>query len=190
MLAGGSSMTGGIPVIRSGAPGDAARLAVLGAQVWMHTYATEGVSAVIAAHVSAEFTEARFAALLSSDAHGVLVAESGRHLIGYAVLAWHAVCPSDPAARLELVTLHVQAHFARRGIGTALLRHSEREARCRTERIWLMVNAANDPAVAFYASQGYAKIGTAYFELGDEKHENHVLARGATSVENVNRGIA
>jgi ribosomal protein S18 acetylase RimI-like enzyme len=41
--------------------------------------------------------------------------------------------------------------------------------------LWLTVNAKNDRAIAFYARQGYTKVGTAYFVLGEGRHENHVL---------------
>lgn len=48
--------------IRSGRPGDARRLAVLATQVWLHTYATDGVTDEILQHVLSEFTVERFLA--------------------------------------------------------------------------------------------------------------------------------
>lgn len=48
--------------IRSGRPGDARRLAVLATQVWLHTYATDGVTDEISAYVLSEFTVERFLA--------------------------------------------------------------------------------------------------------------------------------
>jgi hypothetical protein len=41
--------------------------------------------------------------------------------------------------------------------------------------LWLAVNEKNARAIAFYAHQGYAKVGTTYFALGEGRHENHVL---------------
>jgi hypothetical protein len=38
------------------------------------------------------------------------------------------------------------------------------------------VNATNSRAIAFYDRKGYAKVGMAYFVLGAERYENHVLA--------------
>ena len=55
--------------IRHAELADAPRLAVLAAQVWMHTYATQGVSAVIADYVLAELTPQAFAAKLSDPAN-------------------------------------------------------------------------------------------------------------------------
>ena len=48
--------------IRSGRPGDARRLAVLATQVWLHTYATDGVTDEISQYVLSEFTVERFLA--------------------------------------------------------------------------------------------------------------------------------
>ena len=79
-------------VIRAGRPADAPLLAALSTQVFLHTYATRGVSAAIAAHVLAEFTPAKLQAWLVSDTVAVLVAEKNAHLVGYARLALGAVC--------------------------------------------------------------------------------------------------
>ena len=167
--------------VRPGNPGDADRLAVLGAQVWMHTYATQGVTQVIAEYVVREFSTTALAAILASSSFKhVAVAEIGASIVGYAVLAFSTPCPSDPKVQVELVTLHVQEHFSRQGVGSALLHYAQRLAQERASRLWLMVNAKNVPAIAFYEKRGYTKVGTAYFELGGKKHENHVLtSRGA-----------
>ena len=170
------------PVFRNGEPRDAAQLAALGMQVWLHTYATAGISNTIARYVLAEFTPAKFDALIASDAAQVLVAEVGDHLVGYAVVNFGAVCPARAASTTELATLYVQAHFARRGLGARLLEHADALARSRSQGgLWLTVNAQNHAAIAFYARHGYARAGTAYFELGDARHENHVLVAAQTS---------
>jgi ribosomal protein S18 acetylase RimI-like enzyme len=53
---------------------------------------------------------------------------------------------------------------------------AETEAKQRSNGVlWLAVNAKNARAIAFYAHQGYAKVGTTYFALGEGRHENHVL---------------
>ena len=62
-------------VIRQAQPDDAPRLAVLATQVWMHTYATQGVSPVIADYVLAELAPQSFVAKLGNPAITILVAE-------------------------------------------------------------------------------------------------------------------
>lgn len=166
-------------VLRAGQPADAPLLAALGTQVFLHTYATHGISQVIARHVLAEFTPAKFQAWLTSDTAAVLVAEKNAHLVGYARLAFDAVCPVPGAGTVELATLYVQGRFMGRGVGAALLAQARARALQRTHhRPWLTVNAQNLGAIAFYVAQGCSKIGTAQFLLGGESHPNDVLAIG------------
>lgn len=163
-------------IIREGVPSDAERLAVLATQVWLHTYATDGVSRVIARYVLSELSVNKFQACLLRESSTVLVAEVSENILGYAVVNFGVPCPSG-SPTVEVASLYVQEHFARKGIGSSLLFESQRVACRRTgnSAIWLMVNAENWRAIAFYEKHGFRKTGTAYFELGGEKHENHVL---------------
>jgi ribosomal protein S18 acetylase RimI-like enzyme len=162
--------------VRSAAAGDTERIAALGVQVWLHTYATKGISQEIAMYVLEEFTAAKMSVLLTNDPVFVLVAEVEGNVVGYAALRIGAVCPSNPKVQVELSTLYVQEHFARQGLGSNLLGRAEEVARQRIDSaLWLKVNAANLPAIAFYSSHGYTKVGTACFDLGSASHENYVF---------------
>ena len=162
--------------IRSGRSEDADRLAVLAAQVWLHTYATGGITADIAEYVLRELTPEKYSAMLSDPTCEVFVAANGESLIGLAVVKFGAPCPAGDSSSSELRTLYVQAHFAGIGVGKSLLRAAETAARHRSNDVlWLTVNAKNARAIAFYAHQGYTKVGTTYFVLGEGRHENHVL---------------
>lgn len=163
-------------VVRPGRPGDAARLAALATQVFLHTYATQGISSAISDHVLSEFTPQKFTAWLGSETTRIVAAEEGAHLVGYARIDFGAVCPERSASTAELATLYVQEHFAGQGVGSALLARAEALVGQRTgQPLWLTVYAQNASAIAFYAARGYSTIGTAWFLLGGERHENHVL---------------
>jgi GNAT superfamily N-acetyltransferase len=166
--------------IRPARPQDTETLSALATQVWLHTYATEGVSSVIANYVLSEFAPERFAALLAELSAGVFVAERGENLLGYAVVKASAACPIPSVFGAELATLYVQRPFLGKGVGALLLKHVERWAaeRMRTP-IWLKTNSQNGRAIAFYAKHGYTKVGITYFELGNETHENVVLVGAA-----------
>jgi diamine N-acetyltransferase len=168
------------PNIREGVSADAERLSVLATQVWLHTYATDGIDTVVARYVRSELSVDKFTHLLAEQHMTVLVAEIGPNIVGYAVVNAGAMCPSADCT-VEVGSLYVQEHFARRGIGSALLAESRRVAhrRAGSATVWLKVYARNWPAIAFYRKHGLVKTGTAYFELGGEKHENHVLLGAA-----------
>lgn len=171
------------PSLRDAQPSDANCLAVLAAQVWLHTYATQGVSHEIARYVLSELSVGKFAALLDDPDVRIVVAHGGENLVGFACIRLGAACPSDPGATVELQTLYVQEPFTGQGVGRSLLTAAEGKAREHASGpLWLTVNAQNARAIAFYARQGYAKVGTTVFVLGQGRHENHVLVGKKTSL--------
>jgi diamine N-acetyltransferase len=162
--------------IRSGRSEDADRLAVLATQVWLHTYAISGITADIAEYVLHELTPEKYRAILNDPKRQVFVAARGESLAGLAVVKFGIPCPAGNYSSAELQTLYVQEHFVGCGAGKSLLRAAETEARQRSNGVlWLTVNAKNARAIAFYAQQGYTRVGTTYFVLGEGRHENHVL---------------
>jgi ribosomal protein S18 acetylase RimI-like enzyme len=162
--------------IRRGRSEDADRLAVLATQVWLHTYATSGITADIAEYVLLELTPEKFRVVLHDPTCQVFVAASGESLAGLAVVKFGILCPAGQHSSAELKTLYVQEHFLGCRAGKSLLRSAEAEARQRSNGVlWLTLNAKNARAITFYAHQGYTKAGTTYFVLGKGHHENHVL---------------
>ncbi|MGF6764714.1 ribosomal protein S18 acetylase RimI-like enzyme [Paraburkholderia sp. GAS33] len=160
--------------IRPGGAEDSARIAVLGAHVWVHTYATAGVSDVIAQYVLTTFTSEKILVLMNDPGIVVLVAEAEGGLAGYIVMrfgSYHADVP------IEIETLYIQDSFAGRGVGSALLTQARDTAAARTgnRAVWLIVNSQNEKAISFYRSRGMTQEGIAYFELGGVKHENKVM---------------
>lgn len=163
-------------VIRCGIPADANALAVLATQVWLHTYATDGVSTDIAEYVLAELTPAKYSATLKAPMSRLFVAEHENSVIGFATVALDVQCPASDRSTAELQTLYVQEHFTGNGVGKSLLRAAEAAARKeRDSLLWLTANAKNSRAIGFYEHLGYSKIGTAYFAVGAGRHENHLL---------------
>jgi ribosomal protein S18 acetylase RimI-like enzyme len=170
--------------IRRAQPADANRLAVLAAQVFLHTYAIDGISPAIAQYVLDELTPAKFTALLQNPGVFTSVAETGDNLLGFAVIHLSSVCPNANDATVELQTLHIQDHFVGKGIGRSLLAKVQELARLGADsRLWLTVDAKNAKAIAFYQRQGYEKVGTKEFVLGGVGHENHVLVGPGQSTQ-------
>ena len=162
--------------VRPGQPEDAENLTALAIQVWLHTYATQGISSTISSYVLSEFTPKRFAALLSEPTSALFVAEKDDNLLGYAVVKGDTPCPVRSASKSELATLYVQGPFMGKGVGALLLKQAERWAMERAgTSVWLKTNPQNSRAIAFYAKHGYTKVGITFFELGGEKYKNLVL---------------
>jgi diamine N-acetyltransferase len=155
-------------------PKDAARVAVLGTHVWVHTYAAAGVSDVIAQYVLRTFTIERIRILVNDPDAVMLLAEVEGNLAGYIVMRFGS---QHADISTEIETLYIQESFSGRGIGSSLLTHARgiAESRAGNRAFWLIVNSKNEKAISFYHSRGMAQEGIAYFELGGIKHENKVM---------------
>lgn len=162
--------------IRSANSDDAEKLAALAIQVWLHTYATAGISSAIAAYVLSVFSKEKFLSRLMEKSSSIFVAEFNKNLVGYAICDANAHCPAIPNTKVELSTLYVQAHFSSRGIGSSLLQQAEAWAKQQADTaLWLTVNSQNARAKAFYTKHGYTSVGITHFRLGQEDHENDVM---------------
>jgi len=163
--------------IRPATADDAPALAALSIQVWLSTYATEGVNDLLARYVLDEFTPSRFITWMHDASTALLVAEADAGLTGYARLRFGAPQALAPLVDTELCTLYVQEPFTRAGVGSALLDQARTTVRARTggDAMWLTVNARNRRACDFYEKHGFAAKGTSWFVLGEDRHENHVL---------------
>ncbi len=87
--------------VRLGVAEDAGRLAVLAAQVWLHTYATDGISTEIADYMLSHLTPETYAQLLRDASTQVLVALHVHHMVGLAVVRFNMPCPDHPALTAE-----------------------------------------------------------------------------------------
>ncbi|MDP9881165.1 ribosomal protein S18 acetylase RimI-like enzyme [Variovorax boronicumulans] len=167
-----------LATVRPATAADAHTLAALAIQVWLDTYATDGVNDVLGRYVLSTFTPAAFAAWSESPHVALRVAQVGDQLVGYALLQFGAAQPLVPGCDTELRTLYVQSPFQRSGVGSMLLREARSAAHARTgsDGLWLAVYTKNPRAVAFYEKQGLVAMGLTQFMLGGKPHDNHVMA--------------
>ncbi|MCU0938084.1 MAG: GNAT family N-acetyltransferase [Burkholderiaceae bacterium] len=172
-------MSGEPPTLRPAQAADALPLRVLGQQVFLDTYATEGIRPSLAREVLETFSERETQAALADAGSCIRVAERDGHLVGFAHLRLRALQALAPAGvQAELLRLYVQAPFAGRGLGRALLADVERRAREGGATVlWLTVWVHNARARAFYARHGFSDCGSTWYEFEGERHENRVLAR-------------
>lgn len=165
-------------LIREARIPDAQNLAALSIQVWLHTYAREGIRDVFARYVFTEFTADRFTQAIGNEQKQLIVAEVADHLVGYIRLDFEAKCPIRGISQPEIETLYVQEHFAGRGVGSALLDKALELCKSRNHgQLWLLVNQQNLTAYRFYESKLFQRIGTVDFELESERHANDVLIK-------------
>jgi hypothetical protein len=98
---------------RTAVAADALCLSVLATQVFLDTYATQGIRPAIAREVRQYLSEEAFTEILAQPRRVILLAEIEAHLIGFAQLTQdrthERLPPESPAA--ELNRLYVQRPF-------------------------------------------------------------------------------
>jgi diamine N-acetyltransferase len=169
--------------LRPATQDDVLCLSVLAMQVFLDTYATEGIRTAIAREVLATYSQASFTAALADPRSRICVAERADHvgynLVGFAQItlgATHDLAP--PGRQAELLRLYVQEPFTGKRIGTALLQAAEEIARADgAEVLWLTPWVHNHRAIAFYLRRGYQDFGLTHFVFEGESHENRVHAK-------------
>ena len=125
-------------------------------QVFLDTYATEGIRPAIAREVLSSYSEASFTNALMDDGSHIEVAEVKGHLVGFAQVTFDATHELSPAGtQAELLRLYVQEPFTKAKIGTRLLAAAERAAsEAGATVLWLTPWVHNHRALAFYARRG------------------------------------
>ncbi len=165
--------------IRDARSSDDLTLSVLAMQVFLDTYATDGIRPVLAREVTSTYSQAQFTTALSDPAVRILVAAHDDHLIGFAQLtlgAMHELAPGGP--QTELLRLYVQEPYTARGVGTRLLAAAEASALTHGSTVlWLTPWVHNHRAIAFYVRRKYEDYGLTYFRMEGEEHENRLLAK-------------
>ncbi|MCP4024088.1 MAG: GNAT family N-acetyltransferase [Desulfobacteraceae bacterium] len=151
---------------------DFKNLAALSIQVWLHTYATDGIRTRISDYVLDRFTPDYFKKIYHSKNQKLIVYEKDNHLLGFITIDLTPQCPADACSGYEIVTFYVQEHFQGKGIGSKLLKSAMEKYGA---RLWLTTWIHNTPAIKFYEKAGFQNIGTTYFDLEGEKHKNVIL---------------
>ncbi|NIZ12467.1 GNAT family N-acetyltransferase [Phaeobacter sp. HF9A] len=162
--------------LRTATPSDASSLAALSIEVWIGTYLRQGISGQFADYVLSTFTRQRFLDLLHAPDEQLIVSQNRSGIDGYIRLTRNQGNPVTAAAGCEISTLYVQPRHQGTGIGRALLDAGLAQARrWEQETAWLTTNSENTAAIGFYLAQGFERIGTTAFMLGNDAYPNDVF---------------
>ncbi|MBL8389875.1 MAG: GNAT family N-acetyltransferase [Hydrogenophaga sp.] len=162
-------------------PADALPLSALATQVFLDTYATQGINDALAREVTTVYSPEVFERRLRDADVELLLVTSDGYTVGFVDIAFATRCPVPGVCGAEVFRLYVQRPFLRRGLGRALIAKAEASARARgLDTLWLTAWAGNQAALAFYASLGFEDIGTTEYVIDGVGHENRVLCKTLT----------
>lgn len=165
--------------LRPGTRNDAVTVAALSVQVFLDTYATDGVRPDLAREALREYSEQAFLARLSTSSRRFVLAEDQKALLGFVEVDCESrEAPVSALRGVELVRLYVQPQAQRSGVGTTLLGEAEKIAlSANAAAIWLTVWEKNVRALAFYARSGYADVGATVYTFEGRAYGNRVVAK-------------
>ncbi len=152
---------------------DCKNLAALSIQVWLNTYARDGINDVVSSYVLDTFNQQYFVDKLSQADYCVyLYTDEDHNLLGFIAVNLAASWKNGKHG-FEIDTLYVQNRQQGRGIGKALLSFVAEQ---HGGNYWLTTWLHNVEGLSFYRHIGFKDIDVSYFELDGEMHENRVLA--------------
>jgi diamine N-acetyltransferase len=160
-------------------PDDALCVGVLAMQVFLDTYATDGLRPDLARETLANYSPAIFEARIRDASNRFVVAERHGHLIAFSECCQSSQ-PPIPSLSIgtELVRLYVQRRSQRLGVGAALLAEAEAHARqSGAPVLWLTAWVGNTNARAFYEAQGYEDVGESGHEIEGQVYANRVYSK-------------
>ncbi len=163
---------------------DAESIAALAIQVFLDTYATDGVRPDLAREALSEYSREQFEQRLQDPGRTFVLATLGLGLLGFAeILVDPQPSPIAGVAGAELVRLYVQPRGQHAGVGRTLIARAEAAAaQAGAAGLWLTVWDGNTHALGFYDHLGYSDIGHTSYTMQSQSFGNRVLYKVVESL--------
>jgi len=162
---------------------DAAALADIAATVFPLSCPPDTATADLHAYIDTELTTARFRQHLTDPSKLVLTAREAGAMVGYLMLSQSTAPAAVRSARpIELQRLYVLPSFHGMGVAGALIAQALVVARTmQRDTLWLSVSQLNPRGLAFYAKQGFHKVGEQQFLVGQDPQDDDILVLPVTA---------
>jgi diamine N-acetyltransferase len=156
---------------------DSKNITVLKQQVWIATYAVEGIRNEFSNYVLTEFTPEKIRSTIQDKNRIILIAENNNHLVGCVEIALNEKCPVELGNDCpEIAVLYVLERFMGKGIGKMLLHEAiEKIKKLGYKSTWLTVYYKNHKALEFYQRNHFISIGSTNFVMDGNRYENKVM---------------
>lgn len=164
--------------IRHAVAADAEELARRMTDWFLAAYAHASDADNTAAFIAANFATERQVAEIGDPQIVTLLAESGGAMAGYAQVRFATTAPACVAETggVELGRFYFAPEHHGRGGAAQLMNEVRAVARARGRRwLWLLVWQQKPQAIRFYEKQGFERVGTAVFMVGNDRKADFVM---------------
>lgn len=171
------------PLLRLARAEDAAPLAALARQTFIHTFVEEFAIPYppddLAAYLRSSFDAAELAPRLVDPGEAWWVMEEGGALVGFATAGRCGLPhPDVRPGHTELRRLYLAREAQGRGLGRRLLEEALAWMEPRTDgAMWIGVWSGNHRAQRLYAGYGFTKVGEYDYPVGAWLDREHILRR-------------
>ena len=158
---------------------DLDKIIEIGKNTYFDTFNKFCSKEVMDAYIGEAFRREKIVSELNNENSFFYFVYSGKIVAGYLKLnIGDAQCDLKEHNVLEIERIYVNRDFKRRGIGRVLLNKAiERAKELKKDFIWLGVWEKNESAIEFYKKNGFFKIGTHNFRMGDEIQNDYILKK-------------
>lgn len=155
---------------------DVERLIVLLHQVYIQTYAIDGITHEFTNFINQRFSKSYLNESISHNPNQFIVAYYKNNPVGIAEILLNRTCPGFQKELPELSKLYVLERFTGTGVGFGLLQQAELKLKTGGfNELWLEVWQENPRARAFYERQGFSVIGESLFPMSENTYHNFVM---------------
>lgn len=159
-------------------PAHASRLAEFGARTFFESFAADNTEEDMRQHLASAWSpEKQLAEIRDPDIDTLIYADGTGRWLGFAQLRAGKVSEGvPPTGSIELWRFYVDKPFHGQGVAASLMTGAKLRARRRgATSMWLGVWERNDRARAFYARQGFSRVGSQVFVVGTDPQTDHVM---------------
>ena len=154
------------------------QISLLMKQVYLESYAIEGVTKLFADFITEQFSIEKITSELNSKNHEFWVATCNENPIGVLKISFGKKCPLANTKSPEVNKLYLMKRFSGQGIGKQLMQAGEQSLKSKGfEEVWLEVWTKNEGAIGFYKKNGYKILGEVWFSIENKRYLNYVMVK-------------
>lgn len=168
---------------------DAAALAVCAAITFPLACPPDSPPEEIQRHIDTQLSAERFGEHLAAAGRTILCIRDGSRIAGWSMVVEDQPVDADVLAALtlapvvELSKFYIHPDHHGRGSAAALMSATlDLAAESGQPGVWLGVNQENLRAIRFYTKNGFRRVGTKRFRLGDRYEDDFIMERTLPAV--------